>query len=252
MSNSTNDQAATSQSFAPYIWISTSGGPPTAAVIGNPIANPVTDGSHGSGVAINCPSSLTQELTTMSSVVTQETFNSGATIVHTHRNNSNATISTEPHSARVVVETETPRILEVTEPSQDVSTNLLRVENTSEINDSSCNLLGQGPSQDSAVIEVTADSIVCTNGDLTKFYLQPVEIPQPTELQKKKKKRPVRRRLSSEHREMIIDLIFNEAKTSREVSKFENFFSYARNFILSNNFMLFVYHSLFAVCFIVG
>lgn len=79
---------------------------------------------------------------------------------------------------------------------------------------------GTGGTTEVRVVE-SANPPACSSGAPAQFFHTTVET-EPTEVQdtlEKKKIKVQRRRLSPSHREMIIDLVFNEKKTSREVSK---------------------------------
>lgn len=79
---------------------------------------------------------------------------------------------------------------------------------------------GSGGATEVRVVEST-NPPACSSGAPTQYFHTTVEaepIDAPDALEKKKIK-VQRRRLSPSHREMIIDLVFNEKKTSREVSE---------------------------------
>lgn len=74
------------------------------------------------------------------------------------------------------------------------------------------------PAEVVAVVEQPgpAPAPACSSGAPTKFFHTPTA-PEVKEGVVEKKVKVQRRRLSPSHREMIIDLVFNEKKTSREV-----------------------------------
>ena len=79
---------------------------------------------------------------------------------------------------------------------------------------------GSGGTTEVRVVEGT-NPPACSSGAPTQFFHTTVEA-EATEVPEtldKKKIKVQRRRLSPSHREMIIDLVFNEKKTSREVSE---------------------------------
>lgn len=83
---------------------------------------------------------------------------------------------------------------------------------------------GSGGAAEVRVVE-SANPPACSSGAPAEFFHTTVEVePEAPDPLEKKKIKVQRRRLSPSHREMIIDLVFNEKKTSREVSVLIHFF----------------------------
>ncbi|KAL7633762.1 UNVERIFIED_CONTAM: hypothetical protein RMT77_015716 [Armadillidium vulgare] len=193
------EPTATSQSYAPFVWINNAATSPSTAVVGNPVANPVTNAdivNLGSGIGSSSVTpTLSHDITTMTNAVPHDEFTQNGLDAQSQQtrgsgNDSQTTIiGSEPPTATV-------------EPTSSVLEQAI------------------SHTQDSAVIEVSADSLVpvCTSGTSTKLFCEEEEEIQIDS--KKKKNKVPRRRLSPTHREMIIDLVFNEKKTSREVARY--------------------------------
>ncbi|XP_042218406.1 uncharacterized protein LOC121863723 isoform X2 [Homarus americanus] len=189
---SSGGEPPTSQAFTPF-WIAGPGSPSTP-VVGNPVANPVPSSDLGTlgaaGVASTVPPTMSQDITTMANAVPHDDFTNGLP-------------ETQPPQQPQQPGPPEPQTLVEAAPQPEPTLEAAQVQST--------------PTE----VTVDGNTQACSSGAPTKFFHTNVEEEEESILEKQKKKNKVqRRRLSPSHREMIIDLVFNEKKTSREVARY--------------------------------
>ncbi|KAG0724631.1 hypothetical protein GWK47_040156 [Chionoecetes opilio] len=225
----------TSQSFTPF-WIAGPGSPSTP-VVGNPVANPVAPADlaslGGGGVASSVPSAMSQDITTMANAVPHDDFTNGLSEPQA------PPPPPEPQQQQQqqqVAPAESPTIVKAQPPDppldavqvQTVQVQAVQVQRGS-VQASQVQVTqvqagqvqGSGGATEVRVVE-GANPPACSSGAPAQFFHASIE-PVAKEVQEtldKKKIKVQRRRLSPSHREMIIDLVFNEKKTSREVARY--------------------------------
>ncbi|XP_045594136.1 uncharacterized protein [Procambarus clarkii] len=188
---SSNGEPPTSQAFTPF-WIAGPGSP-SAPVVGNPVANPVPSSDLGTlgpaGVASTVQPTMSQDITTMANAVPHDDFTNGLPETQPPQPQPQQPGPAEPQPL-----VEAPQPEPTLEPSQ----------------------VQAAPTE----VAVDGNPPACSSGAPTKFFHTTVEEEEENIMGKKKKNKVQRRRLSPSHREMIIDLVFNEKKTSREVARY--------------------------------
>ncbi|XP_045123406.1 uncharacterized protein LOC123511511 isoform X2 [Portunus trituberculatus] len=240
---SSGGEPPTSQSFTPF-WIAGPGSPSTP-VVGNPVANPVppTDLASlgGAGVASSVPSAMSQDITTMANAVPHDDFTNGLgepsapppppeSQQPQQQQQQQQQQQAAPSESPTIVKTQPPDppSLEATQVQtvqvQAVQVQRAQVQATqvqvTQVQGGQV-VQGSGGTTEVRVVEGT-NPPACSSGAPAQFFHTTVE-PEATEVQEtleKKKIKVQRRRLSPSHREMIIDLVFNEKKTSREVARY--------------------------------
>ncbi|KAK7086412.1 hypothetical protein SK128_028165 [Halocaridina rubra] len=233
----------TSQSFTSFWFPGPSS--PSTPVIGNPVANPVPTsdmGGLGNSSATNTiPSAMSQDITTMANAVPHDDFTNSLSepqtsqqqrqdpqpIVEVSVTDPNLEGRIEPRlETRLEPRLEThlearlePRLESHVEPRLEtrmeshIETQIDSIEARMETHVESSQVDRQGQTQ----TEISDGSVeACSSGAPAKYFATE----DVSTLLDKKKIKVQRRRLSPSHREMIIDLVFNEKKTSREVARY--------------------------------
>ncbi|XP_069969713.1 uncharacterized protein [Penaeus vannamei] len=209
---SSGGEPPTSQAFTPF-WIAGPGSPSTP-VVGNPVANPVPSADLGSlggpGVASNVQPTMSQDITTMANAVPHDDFTNGLPEVQAPPQPQ----QTGPPEPQPLPEPQQPEpTLEAPlEPAQVPQQQPQQQQQQQQ----------QQPQQQPQQAEVSVDGNppACSSGAPAKYFPANVEETNETTIDNKMKAKVQRRRLSPSHREMIIDLVFNEKKTSREVARY--------------------------------
>ncbi|XP_071544783.1 uncharacterized protein [Panulirus ornatus] len=187
---SSGGEPPTSQAFTPF-WIAGPGSPSTP-VVGNPVANPVPTSDLGTlgatGVASTVPPTMAQDITTMANAVPHDDFTNGLPEAQ------------PPPQPQQPGPPEPQTLVEAPQPEPTLEATQVQATPTE--------------------VAVDGNPPACSSGAPTKFFHANVEEEEEAMIDKKKKCKAQRRRLSPSHREMIIDLVFNEKKTSREVARY--------------------------------
>ncbi|KAK3882711.1 hypothetical protein Pcinc_012917 [Petrolisthes cinctipes] len=206
---SSGGEPPTSQAFTPF-WIAGPGSP-TAPVVGNPVANPVPTSDLGTlgaaGVANAVPPTMSQDITTMANAVPHDDFNG----LPEPPPPPPQTQDQQPGPP------DPPTLVEAAPPPPPAAQEATSLEPPQV----SAPPSAPTPAEVVAVVEQPgpAPAPTCSSGAPAKFFHSP-SAPEVKEGVVEKKVKVQRRRLSPSHREMIIDLVFNEKKTSREVARY--------------------------------
>ena len=238
---SANNEPPTSQSFTPF-WMAAPGSPATA-VVGNPVANPVPTAelNMGSGgVSNSVPPTMSQDITTMANAVPHDDFTNSLT-EPTQPSQQPQTAPappppqpqpvppvptpTQPQVTQVSVAVQQPAQQQSNQPAVISATDQTMTDQTQQtvqtVHTDVVKQSAQHTSTTSTDVVVVENAPACSSTGSTKFFTSEEEIADAFVLnavpKKEKKIKAQRRRLSPSHREMIIDLVFNEKKTSREV-----------------------------------
>ncbi|XP_066943920.1 uncharacterized protein [Macrobrachium rosenbergii] len=235
VSMSSAGEPPTSQSFTSF-WIAGPGSPSTP-VVGNPVANPVPSSDMGNlggaGTNNTVPTNMSQDITTMANAVPHDDFANGLSEPQANqqpRQEPQAIVEVTPVDSGIEARLE-PRLethLETRlephlEPRLEarieshMETQIEAIETRIETHLEPAQVDHQSQQSQSEISDGNAQA--CSSGAPAKYFAATVEEPDETVLEKKKIK-VQRRRLSPSHREMIIDLVFNEKKTSREVARY--------------------------------